>query len=741
MQPLMQTNIRQQSTAIPAGWLGLDRVESILGKSRRAVQLACQQGALRAEIHQGQYWVDPECHPALRIATGRVEPAPAAAGSALAAMPQQRRAAMFGTHQRIEAYLRDLQDKPADMSVAEHMGLFVDLWNAAHADRRVSVRTMYRQLAAYRQGGIESLADSRGGARNGSEFDPLAQQFILGLYARESHLSLNRIYQLAQMEASRRDWQLPALRTVQRWMQKRVGAKALAAGQDPKAFHNRMVPHISRDWSQVAAMELWIADHRQLDVMVPRWITDAKGRRAVKFYRPWLTMWIDARSWMPVGWIMDFDAPDSNRVFAAFIQAVMRYGVPANVMLDNGKDFRSQEFAGGRSWKKNFEMRDGRVRRIGRDELLIDDKTITPLLATLGITAHWAMPYNARAKIIENWFGLMSRQFDRTWSTWCGNKPERRPEVMKKLKAELAADKIDLPGIRAAFDRWVMDDYALGKCPSSACEGYSPMRALAELRGDKYATVRPSDQALALLLGRWHKRIRIEASGLWVHAFGDHYWCDGNDEFERRRAASGNDVALHVTYRYMPNDPSVVWAFDFITDRFLFALSPVGRCHPLADDEDQRAMLAGQIAKQRRLERDTRAFVREHSRVATNILLESHEQAAGAAGLLDDPRTIHQPQPAIKLLEAGEIDRAATAGQIEAGRQRRRERFEAMTASLRKTGTADALAIPQHDDLAQAASASTSALDLMTDHYMRSQRNDPTENIRTGDSAGGNDPT
>lgn len=40
-------------------------------------------------------------------------------------------------------------------------------------------------------------------------------------------------------------------------------------------------------------------------------------------------------------------------------------------------------------------------------------------------------PYNARAKPIERFFGTLELGFGKRFTTYCGNKPDNRPEVLQ----------------------------------------------------------------------------------------------------------------------------------------------------------------------------------------------------------------------------------------------------------------------------------------------------------------------
>jgi len=671
----------------PEGWLASADAAAALGIAERTAQRRCRTGSLAAAMVAGEWFVDPACDPALRLAAG-FAPGPVALGSEFAALTEAQRRRAYGRLEILRRFAAAREHKPHSMSGDEFACRFAETANATRdtgaGAPNVSRSSLLRWVASFQRRGVAGLIDRRGGARTEAPFSPEAKEFIKGLYAREGCPSIPYVYRIAAGEARVQGWQLPPLRTVQRWLRTKADPKLLASARTPKLFRDRLVPYIERDWSLVFAMEAWVADHRVLDVWVPRRVVETvNGRRAetISWQRPWLTMFLDCRSWMPVGWVLAFDAPNAQRVASCFVEAVEQHGCPRHVIIDNGKDFRSAEFG-------------GQPRKRAGGEKLFDEKHYTPLLEALGVQAHWAIPKNARAKVVEPWFGVMASRFDRAWPTYLGHSTEHKPEQVKPLAARAAdcIDKLNLQVISDALDAWILDDYALAPSPAVAAAGRSALRAFRELRRSDGQPVRPSIETLALLLTR-SRRAPIEANGVWVRAFMNHYWSE-SPEFERRRAASGRDVDRHVCVRYVDGDPSRVWVFDARRENFLFMATPYqgSGLHPLAEPGSADAeKLAGAIALQRRIARDYTQAAREARRAAHNVLLEAHRRGGSALGILDDPKSIlAPPAPVVRLV--GEADRAAQAGREH--KQQEQKRFSAREwllggTSKQATGTDD----------------------------------------------------
>ncbi len=683
-----QLSSPQAEPQAPEGWLRSDVAAGALGLKPRAVRTRCANGQLTASQIDGTWYIDPACNASLRLATGDASPGPSPAGDELARLSEAQRQRAYDRYEILNTYLAACEDKPAAMPINRFTVDWVSNWNLYHPDRRTSRSALLNWKKAYAAGGLTALVDHRGVGGNTAPFDAEAKEFIKGLYLRErrSHgaPSIPSIYQHALAVGRTNGWRIPSLRRVQDWIYREIDHKTKAAAHNPKKFRDRCLPRIKRDWTLVPANNCWVADHRIFDFAVPRvrMVRDNITNRDVEkitWQRPWLTMFMDTRTWMPVGWVIDFDSPNSRRVASAFILAVRDHGIPEHLILDNGKDFRAHWIAGGRQKKSDMKY-------------TFDRQKTTPLLENLGVTVHWATPYEPQVKTIERFFGIMSRQFDANMPTYLGNKPDNRPQAAGLLKAdEVDTARFNLAVVREWFDKWALEDYALRTSPSAACGGMSVMRAFHELRETGRPSIRPSDEALAMLL-TYEKRTALKAEGLYVKAFAGHYRSE-SPEFQRRLAASASHRHLHVIYRYVESDPSKVYVFDATKDTFICVATPyIGDdIHPLmgcnADGED---VLGDAIALQRRMRRETNAEIRKSQKFADNILLEAHRAAGHTLGISDDPKTIkrHDP-PALKLVgNAAELEKAHEAGRKVARRQQRRKQI--LTNVFKRTGTDDA---------------------------------------------------
>jgi hypothetical protein len=207
--------------------------------------------------------------------------------------------------------------------------------------------------------------------------------------------------------------------------------------QGPKTYRAEVSAPIMRDWSHLDIGEAWCGDHHQLDIEV----IDPAKRGGLS--RPWLTMWMDLRSRAPVGWMLRLESPSSTAIAAAFAHGVLPKrdpvfrqlcGSPQVAYVDNGKDYRSA--------------------------------ALEALLRACGVETIHAIPYNAKAKVVERLFRTVCLQFSQDFETWCGNSPAARTERYDDLRAEHdrwrkgEVEKtafLTLPALSERFASWVVE--------------------------------------------------------------------------------------------------------------------------------------------------------------------------------------------------------------------------------------------------------------------------------------------
>lgn len=154
-----------------------------------------------------------------------------------------------------------------------------------------------------------------------------------------------------------------------------------------------------------------------------------------------MTVFRDVKTSKWLGWFLHIDSPNSDHIFQSFYYAVQKFGIPDNVYLDNGKDYRCKDFAGGRKQK------------VGKITVQHFRDKENSLIRNLGIDVHFALPYNAQTKPIERDFLKIKTFMSKGFIGYRGGKITERP---KKLKEEIKNNKImQFEDFKPLFDKFI----------------------------------------------------------------------------------------------------------------------------------------------------------------------------------------------------------------------------------------------------------------------------------------------
>ncbi len=263
-------------------------------------------------------------------------------------------------------------------------------------------------------------------------------------------------WRLVQAEAPRHGWKWPSLRTVQRWFAEEVPEpQKVYARKGPRQFQATCIPAINCEFNMPAGSH-WVGDEmlHNFPVRVP---DAARGWRLV---RPILTAFIDKRSRVFVGWDMG-ERGNSDTILSAFKTGALSYGLPSEITIDNGRDYRSVG-GGRRQWSDFDELRIGGA------------------FEQSGILTHYAIPYWAWSKLIEPAFGVVQAGFDQHQPGWLGRFPDERPADWK----ERAGNMMDHPTLdeaRQLFATWLQSYHAT---IHSGLGGLTPNLVMERERGE-----------------------------------------------------------------------------------------------------------------------------------------------------------------------------------------------------------------------------------------------------------------
>lgn len=287
--------------------------------------------------------------------------------------------------------------------------LFLLEWNSKN-ECKISLATLYRYLDDFGCMNPEAFIDKRGGHNRGITAipDEMWNRF-LQLYLRETKPTAKMCYQIVKMELQSNGVEIPSLRSFERRINELPLAVLIRGREGEKAFEDKCVPTAERDYTTIQSNTLWVSDHHVWDIHV-----SVKDGDTYRLIRPWGTYWMDMRSRLVTSSLVRNQNPNSNGVLIAFTEGVKKFGIPEGVYLDNGADYKSGDMFNDKKLQEKFGS----------------------LSSLMGITVHYAIPYNAKAKPIERMFNTFEQQFGKMFNSYLGRNSVERPKDLAKLGLE-----------------------------------------------------------------------------------------------------------------------------------------------------------------------------------------------------------------------------------------------------------------------------------------------------------------
>ena len=220
-------------------------------------------------------------------------------------------------------------------------------------------------------------------------------------------------------------------------------------------FRNHVAGYIERE--SPGRDEAWKGDHHKLDIGCKVWDTEKCAWRAE---RPWLTAWLDWGTLSFVGWQIRCLDPNRDSVERSLRGAIRRNNnhPPVVLYIDNGADYKAKGF----------------TRPAGKG----DEERATSIAAALGCKVTFAIPYTARAKIIERTFKEVCEKFSKMFGGYRGSDPSKRPgeaDYYWTHPEELPT----IDEVAIAFEKWLAGYYHAEPSDGKTLGGKSPAEARA----------------------------------------------------------------------------------------------------------------------------------------------------------------------------------------------------------------------------------------------------------------------
>lgn len=525
---------------------------------------------------------------------------------------------------------------------------FIEAQKVVNPNVKISKTILYRKAKALKEDDLQGLIDNRGHWKKGKSTIPdEVWQAFLSFYLDEAQHPIKSCYEYTEMLMQQEAPQylpLPSYTAFYRKVQTAIPKPVEVMGREGmKAFRDRCAPYIRRTYEDMASNDWWIADNHTFDVQT-------KGKNG-KLHRLYLTAFFDARSGIFTGCYVT-SAPSSQATLIALRKGIIKYGIPKNIYVDNGREFLTFDIGGlGHRQKKSTK----------------DKFAPPPVFERLGITMTNAIVRNAKAKIIERRFRDVKDRVSRLFPTYTGGNVLERPERLKKVIKDDNNIPNDFEFTQAVEDMltYYMNEQSYNGSVNSD-KGKTRMQVYQENLHEKRVA---SELDLNLMLMRSTRSQKVGRRGVHLTIAGeqvDYY----NDELIL------NYIGQSVYCRYDPEDVSTVRIYD-LEDNYIMT-APTANDTVLAYGSSKEAV--GQaISKVKQLEKLTKQELKASSVTAMGkktalelVLAQAEQNKENATGInakvISIQRADEQPSEQLKAvghIETVKIDRAKIIKKLE----------------------------------------------------------------------------
>lgn len=481
---------------------------------------------------------------------------------------------------------------------------------------QVSMPTLYRWDKALREHehDLESLADKRGGWANGrkkglGQISQEAQQAFLATYLTPGKPSLQLAYNSMALVLKRQDLPTPNYSSVRRFFQRFDTYNhdlVVFHREGMKALDDKVGPFLSRDDKILQVGDVLVSDGHRMNFTVINPETGKPQRMTLVGWQDWASRMFVSFEIMP--------EENTQAISSSLFRAIQNLGrKPGAVYLDNGKSFKNEYFEGS-----DVCEHDG-------------------LYMSLGITVLHSMPYVARTKVIERWWGDFDRQCSRLMDSYVGASIDDKPahlhrnETWHKKRHEGRVPTLEeAKKVVAEFARWKASQ------PHPTRPGTTPLEVFTAGRGPGFGEAELADLSRQFLYRKDITPARCRFRMLSCEFEADFLY------------GINKKLTAHFSY----SDLSQVWIYD--EGRLLGVAKPITTVHPLAAQLGTEFDLTQLRAKQK----EHAALRRDTVKLATQMT--AHFGAAAASPLNAMPhmqpvaerRTTFVSKPGRPVLEA-----------------------------------------------------------------------------------------
>lgn len=507
---------------------------------------------------------------------------------------------------------------------------FIEKWNELNPDMKTSYRRVLDARKQVDENGTVALLGEYGKSKGATKVDEYYYQFFEKMYLTESKVPAHACWVAAlgyaqQIDNSITADDFPSAITFLRLLKSRVPEQSIyyqRYGRD--AWNKKYANYVDRDYKDILPGECWVSDHRQIDQAVVNEIKQRgdyedishwfgsnlnafmNDRKSSYPVYPWLTVWRDFRTGKWLGWFIHIAEPNTDHVMHAFNIAAQRYGIPKAIIIDNGKDYRAKDFAGGRI--KNFKLK-------------VAEKTTRSLCAQLGIRVHFSAPYNAQAKPIERDFLIYKNWLDKIMPGYRGGNVTERPKdkLLNEIKNGMIVKLCDYIPVMDYFVNQILNEYtAEGKVLKGRSRNQAWMEGLqhAEDNNFDYPLRKVSADDLKLFMMRTSAEQPIMRNGLSLsQKYNLYYYSEWMEGMKGR----------YVYMRRDNNRYQEAWVFDSTTDEYLGkALLNPWRASALADNDISKKQLSNVLLMKKTTSKMAKSMGESDISLSPEEMLEKH---------------------------------------------------------------------------------------------------------------------
>lgn len=374
-------------------------------------------------------------------------------------------------------------------------GLDADRFAARYNDHpttdiaHLSRGTLYRWAGAHQRGGVAALLPGYRPTRGAGSraLDAHARHVLEALYLTPARPSAAKCARDAAQVLGR----TVSEQAARSYLQSLPTPLIIKHRHGQTKYTERCLPYLSRPFEDLAAMQKVNADHHKLDALVQ---VDGKLRR------PYLTVFSDVATRKPLAWMIT-EQPNELVIASTLHALLLDYGLPAELVIDNGADFKSGLLNGSAqdAWQGVF--------------------------GALGVHVTFVQPYHGQSKPVERWFKTVAEEFSKNIPTYVGSNTVSRHEdtalyyrtIKKRAKRTV---QLSLQDVSDAFDGWVANWSATWRHAGRGMNGMTPDEAFAA----KWATKRVYDPAYDHLVFSREFSRTVRQRGITIGS--SEYWTD-----------------------------------------------------------------------------------------------------------------------------------------------------------------------------------------------------------------------